>query len=130
MVSLALLLLLSLTLVAGAKAEEVRHRKLQASGDGVIPGEYIVELYPEYKPRDNAPALIRAFASSSGGGGSAALTKVTNYYDEALNGFAVKNLASSDLKDFLDSPEVKKVWHVSDERYYQDCLHSIIRRLC
>jgi hypothetical protein len=100
----------ALAIVAGA--QDFHHRKLQPANKGVIPGEYIVELYPQYNPRDKALQLIQG---SMSGGGSAPQAKVTNYYDKALNGFAVKGLADSELQEFLDNPEVKAVWKVSIE---------------
>jgi hypothetical protein len=86
-----------------------QHRKLQASPSEPIPGQFVVELYPQYNPRDHATGLINAAKN----GNSTNKAEVMFYYGNVMNGFAMKNFPEEKLNGFLNNPQVKAVWRVS-----------------
>jgi hypothetical protein len=91
-------------------AHTLRHRKLQTMAGETIPGQFIVELYPKYNPREEATGLLK----SSQSGNSAQKIEVTSYYNHTINGFAMKNFPEAKLSGFINNPQVKAVWRVSD----------------
>jgi hypothetical protein len=87
----------------------LRHRKLQSDTITPIPGQYIVELYPKYNPKNETTGLLKAFQDPS----SSKQIEITFYYDQVMNGFAMKNFPDQKLSGFLKNPQVKAVWVVS-----------------
>jgi hypothetical protein len=88
----------------------LRHRKLQGEPTEPIPGQFVVELYPEYNPRDHAIGLLNAVQNDN----SPNKAEVSFYYGYVMNGFAMKNFPEEKLNGFLNNPQVKAVWRVSD----------------
>jgi hypothetical protein len=108
---IAVTLLLLTSSLAEGNTRNVRHRKLQEVVGETIPGQFIVELYPQYNPRGEATGLLKASQS----GNSPNKAEITAYYDYAMYGFAMKNFPEEKLNGFMNNPQVKAVWRVSGE---------------
>jgi hypothetical protein len=87
----------------------VRHRKLNEDPTNPIPGQYIVEFYPEYDPMADAAGLLATFQETDS---SSEQVEVLYFYDSVINGLALTNVPEDQLASFLDNPQVKQVWRV------------------
>jgi hypothetical protein len=125
-----------------AHAAGLRHRKLQADPSEIIPGQYLVELYPEYSAKKQASALTSLWKqnalASNGIATSAAADsmQIISTYDQALNGFALKNVNDDQLNALLSDPQVKAVWRVryiavvDDVEIYVVLLLMLLKQCC
>jgi hypothetical protein len=89
----------------------LRHRKLQPSTTNAIPGQYIIELYPNASPQQATSSFTMGVQSTM----EAEMPEIVHTYENVMNGFTVKNLADSELSLLLNNPHVKAVWQVSNE---------------
>jgi hypothetical protein len=87
----------------------IRHRKLLGETENAIPGQYIVELYPDVDVLSVAETSILAAQED----GTSTQAQVSYIYGTVFNGFAVNNYAEQDLANLLNNPQVKTVWIVS-----------------
>jgi hypothetical protein len=101
---LQLQLLLLIAHPAAGATRNLRSLKLQEVAGEVIPGQFIVELYPQYNPHGQATGLLKASQS----GNSPNKAEVTHYYDRVMNGFAMKNFPEAKLNGFVNNPQVGK----------------------
>jgi hypothetical protein len=104
--------LVAVTLWVSASAVTLRRqaRKLanENPADG-IPGQFMVELYPQYNPHLVATGLLNSLIN----GNSPNKPQITFYYDYVMNGFAVTRFPEERLQGLLNNPQVKTVWRVS-----------------
>jgi hypothetical protein len=98
-----------LLLIHDANAALRHHRKLVNDPVDAIPEQFIVELHPQYNPRDTATGLLNAMQN----GNSPNKAEVMYVYDYIFNGFAMKQFPEAKLNGFLNNPQVKQVWRVS-----------------
>jgi hypothetical protein len=76
------------------------HRKLANDPVDAIPEQFIVELYPQYNPRETATGLLNAMQNVN----SPNKAEVMFVYDHIFNGFAMKHFPEAKLNGFLNNP--------------------------
>jgi hypothetical protein len=130
----------------------LRHRKLKKSPKDVLPGQFIVEFYPEYTPQTETAAVLSAVATAnvaatansataSSSSWTAPDTKVLYYYDNVMNGVAIANYPEDQLLTLLNNPNVKAVWRVRCSGFHAItfdrvgvncdlCLLYVVRNFC
>jgi hypothetical protein len=87
----------------------IHHPKLQPSLFNALPGQFIVEVHPEYSPIEE----ISDFFEKVRDGYAIHTPKIVHLYDHVMNGFAMKSLSDSHIPILLNNTHVKAVWSVS-----------------
>jgi hypothetical protein len=89
-----------------------RHHKLREENiDNPVPGQFIIELHPQYDPRGRAKEIRKALRKA--GVDLKKKAQVRYYYDNVMKGFALSNIPDDKLAIVLNNPTVKQVWNVS-----------------